>query len=71
MNVLRDNNNNHCTNDASKLEEDYQNSLKSLQKKKNIAEKSTEISSTKSRVIAQMEEKEMIHKNLRRKIQVP
>lgn len=68
---MRDTNDNHCTNNPNKLEEDYKKSFKLLQTNNDDVKKLTECPSAKCRVIAQMEEKEVIYENFRREIQVP
>lgn len=70
MNASRVSNDNHCTNDASKLKEDKENNLKLLQKKNDDIKKLTEIVNVKSKIIAQMKEKEVIYEHFKRKVQV-
>lgn len=60
----------HSTNNASKLEEDYQKSLETLQKQRDDVKKLTEMLSTKDRSIAEMEKKEVTYQHCIRKIQV-
>lgn len=70
MSASRISNDNHYTNNASKLEEDYQNNLELLQKQRDDVKKLTEILSAKDRSIAEMEKKEITYKHCMRIIQV-
>lgn len=60
----------HGTNNASKLEEDYQKSLETLQKHRDDVNKLKEMLSSKDRSIAEMEKKEETYQHCMHTIQV-
>lgn len=70
MSASRISNDHHSTNNASKLEEDYQKNLELLLKQRDDVKKLTEMLNTKDRSLAEMEKKEITYKHCMRKIQV-
>lgn len=58
------------TNDVSKLEENYQESLELLQKQRDEVKHLTEILNSKDRSIVEMKKKEVTYKHCMHKIQV-
>lgn len=70
MSASRISSDNHSTNNASKLEEDYHNNLELLQKQRDEVKKLTEMLNTKDRSLAEMGKKELTYKHCMHKIQV-